>query len=102
MIVFTSIIIVLVKANKRAQSIELAIQRRARLSRYEEDPQLQSRRMITSESTTNTTIYDMDYQIAIEGVIIATDKNIAYDDPCQPITGQTETKVAEHVYAQIH
>ena len=32
-----------------------------------------------------TTIYDdMDYEIAIKGVVIATDKNIAYDDP---ITG---------------
>ena len=60
---------------------------------------MQPKRMITSESTTNTTIYDMDYEIAIKGIVIATDKNIAYDDP---ITGQTEIKVAEHVYAQIH
>ena len=78
---------------------ELTTQRRARLSKYKEDPQLQPKRMIISKSTTNTTIYDMDYEIAIKGVVIATDKNIAYDDP---ITGQTEIKVAEHVYPQIH
>ena len=90
----------MVKANKRAQSIELATRRRARLSRYEEDPQLQPRRMITKETTTNTTIYDdLDYEITVKGVDIATDKNIAYDDP---ITGKAEMKVAEHVYAQIH
>ena len=70
-IVFTSIIIVLVK---RAQSIELTTQRRARLSRHKEDPQLQHKRMIISKSTTNTTIYDLDYEIAIKGVVIATDK----------------------------
>ena len=76
MIVFTSVIVILIKAKRRWRSIELATQRRTILSGYEEDPQLQPRRMITSESTTNTTIYDMDYEIAIKGIVIATDKNI--------------------------
>ena len=98
-IVFTSIIIAMAKANKRARSIELATRRRVRLSRCEEHSQLG--RTVTTESTTATTISDnMDYEIA-KVAIIATNKNIAYGDP---VARQTETKGTEHVheYEQIH
>ena len=100
MIVFTSIIIVVIKANKRARSIELATRRRARLSRYEDqDPASQQPRRITeSECTTNATIYDdMDYEIT-KVAVMATNKNIAYDNPA---IEQTESEVKEHEYAQI-
>jgi hypothetical protein len=103
-IVFTSIIIVLIKANKRARRIDLATRRRARSSRYEEqDPGQQPRRTMATtalESTVNTTIYDdMDYEIA-KVAVIATEKNIAYADTA---IGQTESPyVKEHEYAQIH
>ena len=72
--------------------------------RFEEDPQLQPRRTTTSESTTvtTTTIYDdMDCEIA-KVAVLATDKNIAYDDCHDFASGQTETKTTDHVYAQIH
>ena len=72
--------------------------------RFEEDPQLQARRTTTTDSTTvtNTTIYDdMDYEIA-KVAVLAMDKNIAYDDCLDLASGQTETKTADHVYAQIH
>ena len=108
-IVFTTVIIVLIKANKRARRIELAARRRARLSRYEENPgashdQPPRRRTMEAESTfnTSTTIYDdMDYEIA-KVAVIATNKNIAYADT---VMGQTEPNVKEHdvhEYAQIH
>ena len=98
---FTSIIIVLIKANKRARRIDLATRRRARLSRYEEEDPTQQPRTTASESTVNTTIYDdMDYEIA-KVAVIATNKNIAYADTVMAIE-QTESNVKEHEYAQIH
>ena len=99
--VFISIIIVVIKANKRARSIELATRRRTRLSRYEDqDPaNQQPRRTIESECTTNASIYDdMDYEIA-KVAIIATNKNIAYDNLAIEKTG---SNIKEHEYAQIH
>ena len=73
-IVFTSIIIVLVKTNKKACRSDLASRRReqARLSSHEEP-----RRTTGPESTTSTTM--LDHERAKEA-IIATNKNIAYAD----------------------
>ena len=95
-IVFTSIIIILVKAKKTARRTVLATQSRARLSRHEEqNPVSQQPRRITatSESRANTTIYDddMDYEMA-KMAVMATNKNIAYEG----------VYAKEHVYAQIH
>ena len=99
---FTSIIIVLIKANKRARRIDLATRRRARLSRYEEEDPTQQPRTTELESTVNTSrIYDdMDYEIA-KVAVMATNKNIAYADTIMAIE-QTESNVKEHEYAQIH
>ena len=55
-----------------------------------------------SESTSNKTIYDdMDYEIA-KVAVLAMDKNMAYDKCHDLAAEQTETKTADHVYAQIH
>ena len=94
-IVFTSIIIVLVKANKKARRSDLASSRReqTRLSSNEE-----SRRTTAPESTINTTM--MDHEKA-KVVVIATNKNIASADVA---VGQTQSnfKESEHEYAQLH
>ena len=94
-IVFTSIIIVLVKANKKARRIDLATRRREqeRLSSHEEP-----RSTTVPESTINPTI--MDHERA-KGAVIATNGNIAYADVA---IGQTQSnfKELEHEYAQIH
>ena len=99
---FTSIIIVLIKANKRAISrIDLATRRRARLSRYEEEDPTHQPRRTELESTVNTSIYDdMDYEIA-KVAVMATNKNIAYADTIMAVE-QTDSNVEEHEYAQIH
>ena len=104
-IVFTSIIIVLIKANKRARRIELATQIRARLSRYEENlashDQPPRRRTMEAESTLDTTIYDdMDYEIA-KVAVIATNKNIAYADTAMGQTAERNVKEHVHEYAQV-
>ena len=91
-IIFTSIIIILVKANKKAHRSDLASRRReqARLSSHEEP-----RRTTAPESTTSTTM--MDHERAKEAVI-ATNRNIAYADVA---VGQTQSnfKESEHEYA---
>jgi hypothetical protein len=110
-IVFTmsSIITILVKANKKARRVDLATRRTAqvRLSRNEEqDPGQQPlTRKVTaapeSICTTNATIYDdddTDYE-RVKVAVIPTDENIAYGNPARE---QTETNTnEEQVYAQI-
>ena len=96
--VFTStIIIVLVKANKKARRIDLATWRRAQTGHEEEDPGQQPlTRRITAASESkcttvaNATIYDEIVKV----------ENMAYD---KPEIEQTETcnTNQEHVYAQI-
>ena len=97
-IVFTSIIIiVLVKANKKARRIDLVTWRRAPTGHEEEDPGQQPlTRRITAASeskcttVTNAAIYDEIVKV----------ENIAYD---KPVIEQTETDTnKEHVYALIH
>ena len=94
-IVFTSIIIILVKANKKAHRSDLASRRREqeRLSSHEVP-----RRTMAPESIISTTM--MDHKRAKEAVI-ATNRNIAYADVA---VGQTQSnfKESEHEYAQLH
>ena len=111
MIVFTSIIIVLVKINKKASKIDLPSWNRTGLSEHEEQDQRQqplargvtTGPTTTSESTTNGTLDDDDMDYAITKVaVVATNKNIAYE--CTPATAIEQTEFntnKEHVYAQI-
>ena len=85
----------MIKANKK----------RARSSRHEEQdvpdqqPLASLRATAVPGSTPIVTIYDDDYDVA-EVAIIATNKNIAYENPA---IQQTDSSASvEHEYAQIH
>ena len=97
-IVFTSIIIiVLVKANKKARRIDLATWRRAQTGHEEEDPAGQqplTRRITAASESKCTTVTVANAAIYDEIVKV---ENIAYDKPVI----ETDTN-KEHVYALIY
>ena len=90
-IVFTTVINILIKTNKRTRNIELATQRRTIEPRYE-GVDHQSPREISRTSESYGNYDEVDYEISRVAVhVIATNKNIAYGES----SGHTG------VYAQI-